>query len=722
MTLRTVLLVSTVLSSLGVAAAARAADAAAPRSEPPWIPLFDGKTLKGWTQKGGTARYEVKDGVIVGSTVPNTKNTFLCTERSYGDFVLEFEFKVHPQLNGGVQVRGQSRPDYQDGRVHGYQIEIDPDVKRDRMWTGGLYDEGRRGWLADLTGNDPARKAFKPEQWNHVRVEAFGPSIKTFINGVPAASIVDAQDLEGFVALQVHQVGKREDPLTIAWRKLRIQDHGRRTWRPVFAGKTMKGLRVHPAPAGGVPDAGVAAGPWSLEAGDAAAGTPARLVGKQASGANQASLLLSEQPLPKDFILRAEVKLTEGNGGLYLTGVPGSGAAAAAGLQVDLDAKLGVRGFYDSGAGKWSAQIAPDDKQAAKGVKSWKPGAWNWLTIIAQGGEATLFLNGYRALATKLEAAPEARLALELAPGGASALEVRHLELMSDNVPPPVPGRPVGWCIRANGSAPEEARAAGMEQLELALQDVLELSDADLDKLAARLAANGLPVLSGYNLFGQANTEWKLIGPESDVAKQDQHMDRAFARLAKLGARYVVFNSGPARRAPEGMDPKQARKALVALGRRMASKARAHKLEVLLEPLRRSDTNMVNTVTEAVEVARAVGQPNFGIVVDHSFMSIEKEDPAVLRKAGRLIRHVHLARPEGRTYPVEEDAQHYQAFFAALAAIRYQGGFSIHARTDNFFADAPRALRFLRSEAAKLPAVKVKKPVKMAARAAAGAN
>src|SRR5688572_16587767 len=109
---------------------------AARAAEVPWVSLFDGKTLKGWVTRGGAAKYEVKDGTIVGTTVPNTKNTFLCTEKSYGDFVLELEFKVDPELNGGIQIRGQSRPDYQDGRVHGYQIEIDPDVKRNRMWTG----------------------------------------------------------------------------------------------------------------------------------------------------------------------------------------------------------------------------------------------------------------------------------------------------------------------------------------------------------------------------------------------------------------------------------------------------------------------------------------------------------------------------------------------------------------------------------------------------------
>ena len=92
-----------------------------------WTPLVQGDTLDGWKQRGGNAKYEAKDGVITGQTAPGQKqNAFLCTEKEYGDFELELEFKVDPRLNSGVQVRSQSLPEYKDGRVHGYQVEIDP--------------------------------------------------------------------------------------------------------------------------------------------------------------------------------------------------------------------------------------------------------------------------------------------------------------------------------------------------------------------------------------------------------------------------------------------------------------------------------------------------------------------------------------------------------------------------------------------------------------------
>ena len=116
----------------------------------PWVDLFNGKNLDGWTQRGGVATYEVIDGAIVGTTVPKTPNSFLCTEKEFGNFILEVEYKVDPTLNCGIQFRSLSTPDYKDGRVHGYQAEIDPS---DRGWSAGIYDEGRNGWLDDHTDN-----------------------------------------------------------------------------------------------------------------------------------------------------------------------------------------------------------------------------------------------------------------------------------------------------------------------------------------------------------------------------------------------------------------------------------------------------------------------------------------------------------------------------------------------------------------------------------------
>jgi hypothetical protein len=187
-----------------------------------WKPLFNGKNLDGWKQLNGKAKYSIKDGVIIGETVSGEPNSFLTTEKNYGDFVLEFELKLDSQMNSGVQFRSLSTPEYQNGRVHGYQFEIDPSK---RAWTGGIYDEARRDWLYPMDLNPAAKYLYKHGQWNKCRIECLGTSIRTFVNGKEAASVVDDVTLSGFIALQVHSIGKNEVAgKKIMWRNLRIHE------------------------------------------------------------------------------------------------------------------------------------------------------------------------------------------------------------------------------------------------------------------------------------------------------------------------------------------------------------------------------------------------------------------------------------------------------------------------------------------------------------------
>lgn len=199
-------------------------------------PLFNGKNLEGFTQHGGKATYAVEGDEIVGTSTLNTPNTFLCTDKEYGDFILEVDFKVDPKLNSGIQIRSkvydeEKEVDFGGGkmkkmakdRVHGYQVEIDPSA---RAWSGGIYDEARRGWLNDLKNNPEAGKAFKQDEWNHYRIECRGDSIKTWINGVPAADLKDGLTPKGLIALQVHGIGndKSKDGTQVRWKNIMIKE------------------------------------------------------------------------------------------------------------------------------------------------------------------------------------------------------------------------------------------------------------------------------------------------------------------------------------------------------------------------------------------------------------------------------------------------------------------------------------------------------------------
>ncbi len=204
-----------------------------------WIELFNGKDLKGWSVHSGTAKYHVEDGAIVGTTEKGSPNSFLCTDKTFGDFVLEFETKCDPALNSGVQIRSQIAEQDKvfwlrgnDGkpgkrtipkdRVHGYQVEI---AQHDNGYSGFVYDEARRGFFLGVDKPGPeARSAFKDNVWNKYRIECKGDSIKTWVNGILCADFRDSIDACGVIGLQVHAVSSSDyKPLQVRWRNIRIQ-------------------------------------------------------------------------------------------------------------------------------------------------------------------------------------------------------------------------------------------------------------------------------------------------------------------------------------------------------------------------------------------------------------------------------------------------------------------------------------------------------------------
>jgi hypothetical protein len=207
-------------------------------ADSPWVSLFDGKTLNGWEVHSGTAKYEVKEGMIVGTAVEGSPNTFLCTKQRYGDFILEFEVWNDRELNSGVQFRSliadkelsfpavnrqgktvdrKIPPD----RVYGYQVEIS---NESQGHAGNVYDEARRRKMLDDFADKPdARAAFKDDTWNRYLIVCKENSIRTWVNGVPCADFQDKVTAEGIIGLQVHSVPKnRFKPYQVRWRNIRL--------------------------------------------------------------------------------------------------------------------------------------------------------------------------------------------------------------------------------------------------------------------------------------------------------------------------------------------------------------------------------------------------------------------------------------------------------------------------------------------------------------------
>jgi D-psicose/D-tagatose/L-ribulose 3-epimerase len=266
-------------------------------------------------------------------------------------------------------------------------------------------------------------------------------------------------------------------------------------------------------------------------------------------------------------------------------------------------------------------------------------------------------------------------------------------------LPSPVPGYPIGWCLRVQGTTLEDAKKAGFEYVELALQDVLSLDETAFAALQGRLQDLGIPARVGYNLVPN---DLLITGPHADTGRQNTHLKQALSRVGALGLTYVVLGSGKARTVPEGFAREKAYDQLVDFSRRLADEARPHGVDVLVQPLRATDTNLVNTVPEAAELVDRVARPNFHMIVDYSFLILGKEDPAAVRSAGARVKHVWMANPNGRGYPMRAEEADYAAFFQALKAAGYRGGTSVHARTDDFPGDAPRAIALLRTLARDL--------------------
>jgi Domain of Unknown Function (DUF1080) len=380
-----------------------------------WTSLFDGKTLNGWKELAGTAQYTVENGAIVGTGVAGSGNSFLVTEKEYSDFVLEMDVRIDDtSSNSGIQLRSHFDPGGHEGKglVFGDQYEIDPSSRR---WSGGIYDEGRRGWLYPVSLNHSVQSAFKVRQWNHIRVECIGSVIRTWVDGLATAFVVDTLDKQGFIGLQVHAISGAElAGKKVYFKNIRIRttdfqpgffppgvfvvsdipntltDYERKSgWRLLFDGTTPKGwVRAYQK---SFPDHG-----WRIDT-----GVLTVLPGKGEMSTNGGDIVTAGQY--KAFDLSFEFRLTAGaNSGVkyFVTLKEEHTGNAGIGLEYQLlddslhpDAKLGRNGdrtlssLYD---------LIPANKQR----RFLRPiGEWNTGRIIVYpDNHVEHYLNGVKVL------------------------------------------------------------------------------------------------------------------------------------------------------------------------------------------------------------------------------------------------------------------------------------------------------------------------------------
>lgn len=385
-----------------------------------WQELFNGKNLRGWEKLDGSAEYKVENGEIIGISKTGTPNTFLATKKTYGNFILEYEMKMDRGLNSGVQFRSASHKPDGTARVNGYQVECDDHA--DRPWAGGIYEEADRGWLYPMSYHQESCKAFNPGKWNQFRIEAIGHTIRTYINGVSFANLIDEARPEGLIALQVHGIGNNQEleGKEIRWKNIRIltenpeleqykdiphspevsyldnkltENQINQGWKLLWDGKSTEGWR------GAKLDRFPAQG-WTIEYG---------ILSVEASGggesANGGDIITTRTY--NNFILEIDFRITEGaNSGIKYFVDPNlnKGAGSAIGCEYQIldddrhpDAKEGVAGnrtlasLYD--LIKADALFYGEDNTEKRfnGV-----GSWNRARIEVHGKKVSHHLNGVK--------------------------------------------------------------------------------------------------------------------------------------------------------------------------------------------------------------------------------------------------------------------------------------------------------------------------------------
>ncbi|NOR75325.1 MAG: DUF1080 domain-containing protein [Draconibacterium sp.] len=382
-----------------------------------WTNLFNGKNLDGWEILKGEAEYKVDGNQIIGISKSGSPSTYLCTEKRYTDFIIEVDVKIDMGLNSGIQFRSNSIADYKDGSVHGYQAEIDVS---ERKWSGGIYDQSRRGWIYPVTMNEPGREAFKNGQWNKYRIEAIGNTIRTWVNGVQVTNLVDDMTNEGFIALQVHSIGNKKelDGLQVRWKDAKIltknleenrwsvsddatefsflkneltKNEARKGFRLLWDGKTTNGWRGHKSET--FPEVG-----WEIKDGELSV-----IESGGAESRNGGDIVTLDKF--SSFELEVDFKISDGaNSGIkyFVDTALKQGAGSAIGCEFQIlddkkhpDAKKGVGNKRTAGS-LYDLITAESYSEPNKKKRSANPGVWNKARIIVKGSHVEHYLNNIK--------------------------------------------------------------------------------------------------------------------------------------------------------------------------------------------------------------------------------------------------------------------------------------------------------------------------------------
>ncbi len=345
-----------------------------------FVDLFNGKDLGGWTQRNGTATYRVEGDMIVGKTADRSPNSFLCTNKVYGDFELKFEVKVDSALNSGVQIRSQTKDDKPSERVNGPQVEISTD-----KMAGYVYGEAVGGWMTPDNARQP-HNHFLENQWNTYHIVAYGSRIQTWINGKPIGDLVHEEKYrshpKGFIGLQVHGIGAGKGPYEVRWRNIKLRDLSQ--FKTLYNGKDLTGWNTK--------------GNWLPQEDGSLLIQPR----EGEKGWQRYDMYLWSQKKYKNFVLDVEYSYPKGgNSGVFFR-VGDLVEPVKNGIEIQILDCFGKEGALTSHD---HSGLIGTDKAAAKNM-SRAPHEWNRMVITCVGSHVQVELNGQQTIDAQLDQTP----------------------------------------------------------------------------------------------------------------------------------------------------------------------------------------------------------------------------------------------------------------------------------------------------------------------------
>ena len=252
----------------------------------------------------------------------------------------------------------------------------------------------------------------------------------------------------------------------------------------------------------------------------------------------------------------------------------------------------------------------------------------------------------------------------------------------------------LGVCSSFKNS--EILKAAGADYIEASVRRYLVPTESD-EKFGEKFAAFKKSALPIYSCNGFLPGSLKSTGADAVHDEILDYSEVAFRRARQSGIKIIVFGSGGSRGIPEGFDAGRGRKQFISLLKRMGPIAKKYDVTVVIEPLNKKECNFINTVSEGTDIVRQVGHPNIKVLADFYHMMCENEGPESILKAGKDLRHCHIAELRGRT-PPGVNGDDFTGYFHALKTIGYKGRISIECRWKDLNEQAPKAIETLKEQ------------------------